>query len=209
MAKGLIKILIVAWVAYLTLKSALPGFIPLMDTNVAAILAAISKTAMKLAFRIALAILILGILDFQFQKWQHLKQLKMTKQEVKDEWKQIEGDPHLKSHIRRIQMKLSMNRMIKKVPTADVVIANPVHLAVALKYDPESMSAPTVIAKGKRKMAEKIKAIAREHDIPVVEDPLLARALYKSADVGMQVPYDLYQAVAEVLAMVYRLREAA
>ena len=121
----------------------------------------------------------------------------------------MEGDPHVKGKIRQIQLKTSLNRMIKSVPKADVVVANPVHLAVALQYDEATMSAPKVIAKGKRKLAERIKAIARENGIPIIEEPELARALFKSTEIGWEVPYELYQAVAQVMAMVYRLRRSA
>jgi flagellar biosynthetic protein FlhB len=206
--KGILKVILIGWIGYLTVKSALPKFVPLLDEGVPEILAAIVTVALKLAFRVGLAILVLGLLDWRFQKWQYIKQLKMTKQDVKEEYKQQEGDPKIKSRIRQIQLKTSLNRMIQKMPTADVVIANPIHLAVALKYDPETMSAPKVIAKGKRKLAERIKAIAIDNDIPIVEDPELARSLYKLADIGMEIPYELFQAVAEVLAMVYRLKEA-
>jgi len=155
----------------------------------------------------ALALLILGIIDWRFQQWKYTKDLMMTRQEVKDERRMTEGDPHVKGHIRKVQYRQSINRMIKKLPEADVVVTNPMHVAVALKYDAEKNSAPVVIAKGMRKLAARIRAIAEEHDIPIVEDPPLARALYKACEIGWEIPYELYQAVAEVLAMVYRLKE--
>jgi flagellar biosynthetic protein FlhB len=207
LVKGILKCVIIAWIGYLTLKGAFPKLVVLVDQDVSQILAFIIKIILKLTFRVALAILILGLIDFQFQKWAHLKSLRMSKQEVKDEHKQVEGDPQVKSRIRRIQYSSALNRMIKKLPEADVVVTNPVHVAVALKYDAPNMRAPRVIAKGRRKIAERIKAIAAEHDIPIVEDPPLARALYKACEIGMEIPYELFQAVAEVLAMVYRMKE--
>ncbi len=208
LVKGIMKVVIVGVIAYFTIKAEIPSFTPMMDESVVAIVGGIMAVAVKLALRLALAILILGILDWKFQKWKYTQDLKMTKQEMIDERKMTEGDPRLKSHIRRVQYRISFNRMVKQLPEADVVVSNPVHVAVALKYDSDKMSAPVVIAKGRRKLAERIKSIAREHDIPIVEDPPLARALYKACEIGWEIPYELFQAVAEVLAMVYRLKEA-
>lgn len=207
LVKGLVKVVLVGWVGYLVVKSTLPKFVPLADMGVMAVITTVAGAALKLSFYIALLVLLLGVADFRFQKWYHLRSLRMTKQEVKDEYKQTEGDPVVKGRIRRIQYKAALNRMIKKLPEADVVVVNPTHIAVALKYDPAKMSAPQVVAKGKRLLAEKIRAIAEEHGIPIVQDPPLARMLYRLVDVGMEIPYELYQAVAEVLALVYRMRE--
>lgn len=207
--KGIIKLVIVGWVGYLTVKAEIPALIPLMDKEVGQVIAAIGHSMYRLALRLTIAFIVIAIADFYFQRWKYIQDLKMTKHEVKEEHRQMEGDPHVKGKIRQIQFNISMNRMIKAVPRADVVLANPVHLAVALQYDPVTMSAPKVIAKGKRKIAERIKAIARENGIPVVEEPELARALFKQTDVGGEIPYELYQAVAEILAMVYRLKQAA
>jgi flagellar biosynthesis protein FlhB len=128
----------------------------------------------------------------------------MTHQEIKEERRQTEGDPHVKGRVRSLQLEAAYNRMIRDLPQADVVVANPVHLAVALRYDSTSMRAPQVIAKGRRKLAERIKAIAREHGIPVIENPPLARSLFASCEVGIEIPADLYRAVAELLAFVWR-----
>jgi flagellar biosynthetic protein FlhB len=130
----------------------------------------------------------------------------MTKQEIKEEMKNTEGDPMVKSRIRTIQRDAAFRRMMSEVPKADVVVTNPTHLAVALQYDTDTMDAPVVVAKGQRLIAERIKEIAREHDIPVIENRPLARALFKACDVGMQIPVSLFRAVAEVLAYVYRLK---
>jgi len=209
LAKGILKLIVVSWIAYATVKSVIPALIPLMDEEIGQIIGVIGKGMVKLALRLTLAFAVIAVADLLYQKWKFLHDLKMSKQEVKEEHRQMEGDPLIKGKIRQLQMQTSMNRMIKAIPTADVVLANPVHLAVALQYDPATMSAPKVIAKGKRKVAERIKAIARENGIPVIEDPELARALYKAAEVGWEVPYEFYQAVAEVMAMVYRIRKAA
>ncbi len=208
MAKGVLKLLIIAIIGYYTIKAALPGFIKFIDEDTASVLSIISSTAFGLGLRAGIAILILAVLDYLFQYWRHHKDLMMSKQELKDELKQTEGDPLIKSRVREIQIKLSMHRMIKQLPTADVIVTNPTRVAVALKYDPTTMSAPKVIAKGLRLVAERIKEIARAHDIPIIEEPELARALYRTVPLGWEIPYDLYQAVAEVLALVYRLREA-
>ena len=131
----------------------------------------------------------------------------MTKQEIKEEYKRTEGDPLIKSRIRSIQRERSRRRMLAEVPTADVVITNPVHLAVALKYDPKTQSAPLVVAKGARLIAENIKKIARENKVPVIENKPLARMIFKSVEIGSVIPYELFKAVAEILAHVYRLKK--
>ena len=150
--------------------------------------------------------IIVAILDYVYQRWKFLDDQKMTKKEVKDEAKQTEGDPLVKSRIRQLQHEAARKRMMAAVPEADVVVTNPTRLAVALKYDGEKMDAPTVLAKGAGPVAENIKKIARENDVPIVEDKPLARNLYSIVDIGQEVPLDLYQAVAELLAYVYRLK---
>jgi flagellar biosynthesis protein FlhB len=163
-------------------------------------------TVGKFFFTIVLSLSILSILDYAFQRYQLEKQMKMTKREAKEEFKLREGDPLIKSRIRSIQRRMANRRMMDQVPKADVVITNPTHFAVALKYDSEKMHAPRVIAKGAGVIALKIKEIARFHHIPTVENKPLARNLFKTLDVGDYVPRELYKAVAEVLAYVYRLR---
>jgi flagellar biosynthetic protein FlhB len=150
--------------------------------------------------------IVLVIIDYAFQKWEFENRIKMTKQEVKEEFKKSEGDPMIKSRIKRIQMDMARKRMMQAVPDADVVITNPTHLAVALKYDSSSMTAPKVIAKGSRKIAEKIKDVASEHGIPVLENKELARNLYSLVEVGQEIPPALYQVIAELLAYIYRLK---
>jgi flagellar biosynthetic protein FlhB len=153
-----------------------------------------------------LVLIILSILDFAFQRWRYEEELKMTKQEVKEESKQREGDQHVKSRIRSIQMELSRRRMMDAVPEADVVITNPTHLAIALQFKADEMIAPKVIAKGADYLAHKIREIAAENNVPIVEDKPLAQALYKVVEIGDFIPEKLYKAIAEILAYVYRLK---
>jgi flagellar biosynthetic protein FlhB len=152
-------------------------------------------------------LVILAVFDYAFQRWDYEKSLRMTKEEVKQEHKEFEGDPLIKSRIRSIQRETAHKRMMADVPKADVIITNPIHYAVALRYVSGEMTAPVVVAKGARKVAEKIKAVAEEYSIPVVEDPPLARALFTMCDVGMETPIELYKSVAEILAYVYRLKQ--
>ncbi|WP_373020382.1 flagellar biosynthesis protein FlhB [Thiomicrorhabdus sp.] len=155
---------------------------------------------------VSLSLIVVALIDVPFQLWDHNRQLKMTKQEVKEEYKQQEGNPEVKGRIRQIQREMSQQRMMQKVPEADVVVTNPTHYAVALKYDSESMQEPVVLAMGIDFMASQIRTIAREHDIPIIEAPPLARALYYNAEVDRAIPYDLFKAVAAILAYVYQLK---
>lgn len=152
--------------------------------------------------------LVLAILDYAYQKYDFEKSIRMSKQEIKDEYKDTEGSPQIKARVRQIQRDMSRRRMMQDVPKADVIITNPTHIAVALKYNPDEMDAPLVLAKGERLIAERIKEIARESGVPVVENRPLARALFSMCEVGSYVPTKLYRAVAEVLAYVYRLKGA-
>jgi flagellar biosynthetic protein FlhB len=148
----------------------------------------------------------MALLDYGFQKWDFQQENKMTKQEVKDEFKQREGDPLVKARIKQVQREMARKRMMEAVPKADVVITNPVHLAVAVEYNAQKMLAPKVTAKGARLVAERIKEIARQHQIPVVENKPLAQALFKDVEIGKEVPAVFYKAVAEILAYIYRLK---
>jgi len=157
---------------------------------------------------VSLSLLIVAAIDVPFQLWDHNRQLKMTKQEVKEEYKQQEGNPEVKGRIRQVQREMSQRRMMQKVPEADVIITNPTHFAVALKYDPENMQEPLVIAMGADFMAAQMRTIAKENNITIVEAPPLARALYYNAEIDRPIPYDLFKAVASVLAYVYQLKES-
>ena len=156
--------------------------------------------------KISLVYLVIGLADFIYQKYRFNEDMKMTKQEVKDEYKNTEGDPQIKGRQRRKMQEVSQKRMMQDVPKADVVITNPTHFAVALKYEAEVSSAPVVLAKGEDYLAQKIKEVARENKIEIVENKPLARMLYHNVDVGAEIPPELYQAVAEVLAAVYKAK---
>ena len=158
-----------------------------------------------MAFQVIAVIMVLAVADYSYQIWQTTQDLMMTKQEVKDEYKQTEGDPKIKGKIKQKQREMAMSRMMSEVPKADVIVTNPTHLAVALSYK-IGMVAPVVLAKGQDLVAQKIKEVAREHKIMIVENKPLARALYDSVEVGGAVPQELYKAVAEVLAHVYKLK---
>lgn len=202
---SLIKLIIIGTVAYLTIKAQLNNFLPLLDMSVGQILIFMGRLIFLLTIRVSLAMLFLAMADYAYQKWEYEKSLRMTKKEVEDERKELEGDPKIKARIRSIQRRMAKQRMMDEVPKADVVITNPTSLAIALKYDAGSSSAPLVIAKGARLLAERIKEIAESHDIPIVENKSLAQALYKSVEIGYEIPDAFYRAVAEVLSYVYQL----
>jgi flagellar biosynthesis protein FlhB len=204
--KSIAKLGIVGYVAYAEIRASLSGILPLMDQEPISVLLFMARVAFWIFLKSALVIAVLAALDYAFQRWQFLEKMKMTKQELKDEAKQTEGDPHVKGRIRSIQMQMARQRMMAEVPKADVIITNPTHLAIALRYDALTMAAPTVLAKGAGVVAAKIRELAAEHNIPLVEDKPLAQALYKSAGLGEAIPENLFQAVAEVLAYVYSLR---
>ena len=207
LAKSLAKMAIVAAIAGWTLTGTLDALLPLMSADLFDAFGIILGAVLRMAAGAALALTIVAILDFFFQRWDNEKQLMMTKQEIKDEHKQNEGDPQLKGKIRSTQLESTRRRTMEDVKTADVVVTNPIRFAVALKYDTERSKAPRVVAKGARILARRIREIAIENGIPIVEDPPLARALYKACEVGSEIPLSLYQAVAELLAFVFRQRE--
>jgi len=204
--KSVVKILLVGGIAFGIVEKETKAMPALMQQEVVDILLFIGRVAFKIFFFVCLALIVLAFLDYAYQRWQYEQSLKMTKQEVKDERKQSEGDPKVKGRIRRVQQELARRRMMEAVPEADVVITNPVHLAVALKFDAAKMFAPKIIAKGSGHIAEKIKEIARNHQVPLVENKPLAQALHKMVEIGEFIPVELYRAVAEVLAYVYRLK---
>ncbi len=206
--KNILKLVLVGYIAYLTVKSEWPFLPNLVDFTPYQIVVYVLSTAFKIFLRCCLAILALAIIDYAYQKWQYEKGLRMSKQEVKDEFKQREGDPLVKSRIRSIQRQLASTRMMQAVPEADVVITNPVHLAVALQYVSGQMEAPKVVAKGAETLAERIKEIAAEHGVPIIEDKPLAQTLFK-LKLGQVIPVELYEAVAQILAHVYQLRDQA
>lgn len=206
LAKNVLKASVVGIIAYVALEGIMSETVTLMDGDASTILSFMARAALGLGFKTGLAFLALAVLDYIYQRFEHERNLKMTKEAVKEENKELEGDPIMKGRIRGIQRRLAYRRMMHDVPKADVVVTNPTHLAVALKYESSTMSAPRVVAKGAGLIAERIKTIAREHHVPIIEDKPLARTLFKSVEVGDEVPEKLFQAVAQVLAYIYRLR---
>jgi len=205
--RDVLKIILISIIAYYTVSGWLPDIMQLADKTIGAYAAELGKLALLLALKISGLLLVISIFDFAFQRYDMAKNLRMTKQEVREELKDTDGNPVIKSRVRQVQREMAMRRMMTDIPDADVVVTNPTHIAVALKYDTESMAAPIVLAKGQRLIAEKIKAIAKEHDIPIIENKPLARSLFKLVDVGDFIPATLYRAVAEVLAFVYRMKD--
>ncbi|PKM80857.1 MAG: flagellar biosynthesis protein FlhB [Firmicutes bacterium HGW-Firmicutes-14] len=206
LVKSILVVILIGYVAYNEITKQLMNFTRLSDMNLRASSAFIGQVTMNVVLKVVVWLIIVAIADYAFQKWRTEKRLRMEKQEIKDEYKQTEGDPKVKAAIRRKQAQMSMMRMMQVLPKADVVITNPTHFAVALRYDAEISPAPVVIAKGQDRMAEKIREVAREHNIVIVENKPLAQSLYFGTDIGDTVPEELYQAVAEVLAFVYKLK---
>ncbi len=204
--KSLVKITIVTLVAYWAIQKEMLDITRLFDHSVGFILLYILKECFYIFIKVLIGMAILAILDYAFQKWKFLEDQKMTKQDVKDEYKQVEGDPQVKSRIRQLQADASRKRMMADVPEADVVVTNPTRLAVALKYDNQVMDAPMVVAKGAGQVAANIRRIAEESGVPLVENKILARNLYTLVEVGREVPSEHFQAVADLLAYVYKLK---
>jgi flagellar biosynthesis protein FlhB len=206
LVKSLAKIAIVGGVAYYTLSQELSNIVPLMDQEVQSIFQYICSVSFRLCLKTVMVMLVLAALDYLYQRWTYEKGLRMSRQDLKEEGKQTEGDPLIKARIRSIQRELARKRMMAEVPKADVVITNPTHLAVALYYNHNELAAPKVVAKGAGFVAEKIKELGRNHQIPVVENKPLAQILFKTVEVGEMIPAHLYQLVADILAFVYRLK---
>ena len=205
LVKAILKVIIIGGVAFIMIRGEMTKIPALVTISVSSIMAFMGQVALKLGFYTCLVLIVLAAIDLAFQRWQHERDLRMTKQEVKDEFRQREGDPMVRSRIRAVQREMAMRRMMDAVPDATVVITNPTHLAVAIKFD-RSMQAPMVVAKGAGHLAARIKEIAAEHEIPVIEQKPLARALFKNVDIDQYIPAELYHAVAEILAYVYRLK---
>jgi flagellar biosynthesis protein FlhB len=206
LAMSLVKLSIMVLVAYFSIRKDIEPLMELVSMGLEGIFSSASSLIFGLVLKITIILLILAIFDFMYQRWQFSKDLRMTKHEVKQEAKQHEGDPLVKSRIKSIQRQMANKRMMKAIPEADVVVSNPTHYAVALKYDATKMNAPKVVAKGLDFIALKIMEIARKHNVPVVEDRILARILYNTVEIDSEVPPKLYQAVAKVLSYIYQLR---
>jgi flagellar biosynthetic protein FlhB len=201
------KLFFVSIVIWFYIRSRLDTFAALRWAWSTQIIVSIAWLIFGLCVRISIALLVIGLADAFYQRWKNLQELKMTRQEVKQEHKDLEGSPEVRSRIRRIQYQISMKRFLQEVPKADVILINPTHIAVALRYDSRTMQAPVLLAKGADYLAEKITSIGRAHGIAMVRRPELARTIYFTVQPGNPVPEDLYIAVAEVLAMIYRLRQ--
>lgn len=204
--KSIAKIMIIAYVVYDTMKDKWNIVLALYDTALSQAIALIGDMIIGLGIKISILFLLVGIFDLFYQRMKFKTDMRMTKQEIKDEYKQSEGDPHVKGQIKAKMREISMKRMMQELPQADVIITNPTHFAVAIKYDKDKSEAPIVIAKGADFLAAKIKDLAREHKIEIVENRPLARTLYFNVEIGNEIPPELFQTVAEVLAYVYGLK---
>jgi flagellar biosynthetic protein FlhB len=207
LVKNILKMAIIGFVAYLTIKGESSKLFLLVDLGVMDILGYMGEVSFKILYSTCWILIVLAVLDYAYQRWEHEKSLKMSLKEVKEENKQTEGDPLIKGRIRRLQREMAKKRMMAAVPKADVVITNPTHFAVAIRYEPDTMNAPCVIAKGADFLAQKIKEIARDSGVPVIENKLVAQVLYKVTAVDRAVPENLYKAIAEILAHVYSLKQ--
>ena len=204
--KGVFKFAVVITITYSVMKDNIGSFLGFLHADTAQSIGFGKYLMVKLGFSVLLGLGIIALADFAWEKWSYRKKMMMTKQEVKEEAKEKDGNPEVKNKIRQIQRQMAQKRMMDDVKKADVIVTNPTHISVALKYDGESMAAPSVTAKGADHLALRIREIAKENDIPIVENIMLARTLYKTVKVGHGVPRTLYKAVAEVLAFVYKLR---
>ncbi len=206
LVKNLLKLAIIAGIIYTNIKGNLVEIVNLFDVDIKVAVVYLCSAIFSTVMTIAIVFVFLGIADIGYQWWEHEKNMKMTKQEVKEEYKQMEGDPQIKGKIKQKQREISQRRMMEEVPEADVIIRNPTHYAVAIKYDIDEYNAPIVVAKGKDLIALKIIEIAKEHDVVMTENKPLARALYAETDIGQEIPYEFYSEVAEILAFVYDLK---
>ncbi len=206
--KSLFKVGIISVISYYVIKSHWKEIPPLMGFGVGQVLSFMGFVALEIIFNVLLVMIFLSLLDFTFQKFTYLENLRMTKQEVKEERKESDGNPQVKQRIRTVQMQMARKRMMSAVPEADVIVTNPTHISIAIKYDTENFAAPLVVAKGVGPIAMRIREIAKENGIPLVEDKPLARTLNKTVEVGQMIPASLYKAVAEILAYVYKLKHS-
>ncbi|MFB0515767.1 MAG: flagellar biosynthesis protein FlhB [Candidatus Neomarinimicrobiota bacterium] len=202
--KGILKMIIVGMIIYLYLADRVKDYPFLTYMTPLQIIGALALDLLKIGVYVGIAFLAMAAADFTYQRWEYKRKLRMTRQEVKDEYRQTEGSPEVRARVRMMQREMSRNRMMVEAARATVVVTNPVHVAVALKYNEEDIdSAPQVVAKGQRKVAERIKEVARVHGVPIKESPVLAQALFQTCEIGDEIPYMYYQAVAEILAEIF------
>ena len=204
LVKSILKIVIIIYIAYTSIKDNANDLFALYDLGLNQAVALVGTLIINTGIKISIVYLVIGLADFIYQKHKFNEDMKMTKQEVKDEYKNTEGDPAIKGQQRKRMQEASQRRMMQDVPKADVVITNPTHFAVAVKYDAQKNDAPVVVAKGQDYVAQKIKEIARDNNIHIVENKPLARMLFHNVDLGAEIPPELYRSVAEILAMIYK-----
>ncbi len=204
--KSLLKLAIVVFISYKEFMADIESLAQLSKWGVKRSFMAVADMAFNIGIKMAVVFIILAVFDYFYQWWEYEKSLRMTKQELKDEYKEVEGHPLIRSRIRERQRQIGLRRMMQEIPKADVVITNPVHFAVALRYDPKEHDAPVVVAKGQDYLALKIKEVAKKHGVYIVENKPLAQMLYKSTEIGQTIPPELFRAVAEVLAFVYSVK---
>ena len=206
--KSLFKVVLIGWVAYSTVADNFEQALTLVDASIPDTFKFLGKTAALILAKVCAILILLGFIDLLFVRYEMEEKMKMTKQEVKEEFKETEGDPLVKSQIRSIQRQMARKRMMAEVPDADVIITNPTHISIAVRYDSKEMDAPVIIAKGAGIIAMNIRKIARENNVPIVENPPVARMLHK-IDLGATIPEELFKAVAEILAHVYSLKQTS
>ena len=206
LAKSIVKVGVIIYIAYTSIADEANNLFILYEISLNQAVALTGEIIIDVGLKISIVYVVVGLADYIYQRFKFNNEMKMTKQEVKDEYKNTEGDPQIKGRIRQKMREVSQRRMMQDVPKADVVITNPTHFAVAIKYDAEVSRAPVVVAKGEDFLAQKIKEIAKENHVEIVENKPLARMLYHNVDIGSEIPPELYQAVAEVLAMVYHMK---
>ena len=209
LVKSVLKVSVLSYVVYSCVKQEWQTMPMLIDMDAAPSVLYVGQTTFKIMLRTVWVIAAIAVIDYAFQRWHFEKGLRMTREEIREEHKDTEGDPVVKARIRSLQRDMARKRMMQDVPKADVILTNPTHLAVALKYDRTKGNAPVVVAKGAGLVAEKIREIAKKHGVPVLENKPHARGLFKSVKIGMEIPASMYKAVAEVLAYVYRLKSKA
>lgn len=207
--KSVFKLTVISIIVFVTFRNRWQEVLAWPTLTPLGIVSAMTAMIAIVWLRVVLAMLLLGVLDYGFQRWQHMRDLRMTVQEAREETKDIEGDPRIRQRVRQIQRQMAMQRMMRDVPEADVVVTNPTEFAVALRYNAQEMEVPVVTAKGARLLAERIRELAIQHDVPIVQKPDLARMLYRTIDIGEPVPEHLFVAVAEVLAYVFEIDRRA
>ena len=206
LAKSIVKVIAIGLIAYFSIRGDIPVLLQLPRLSLGEIINRMGMVLLKLTLVITLFLLSLSVLDYLWQKHRYRQKLRMSKQDIKDEFKQTEGDPLIKSKQRQIQFRWALRRMMAEVPEADVVITNPTHYAVALKYEIKKMQSPKLVAKGKDLIAERIKQVAKENDVPIVENPPVARAVFDAVEIGEFIPHKLFKPIAEILAYIYKLK---